>query len=388
MRIFARFAVLLAALSVLVFSVGAQPEPLRIVASFSILADVAQNVVGDTAEVTSLIPRGADPHGFEPSARDIAALESADIILIVGANFEEGLLHAIENARTRAEVVSASACVPVRMLASDDHHHDDHDDHAHDDHDHDDHDDEEPFDLEVDDLCEGYLRLLNDWDANNGGSSQRVAPNRRQEILHDADCDDAHDHDDHDDHDDDDHDHEHGLCDPHVWSDPRNVSLWTLYIRDVMSAAAPANREVYADNADGYLKALDALVRLELEPLLVAIPAENRVLLTNHETVGYFADAYGFRQPAFVLPAGSAMAEPSAQDIAALINLIRSENIGAIFSENTISPRVAEQVASETGVQNYTLYTDSLSAEDGEAATYLDYIAYNFRTIAAALTPR
>ncbi len=88
----------------------------------------------------------------------------------------------------------------------------------------------------------------------------------------------------------------------------------------------------------------------------------------------------------FVLPGGSAMAEPSAQDLAALIDLVQTTGIRAIFSESTLSSRVAEQVASESGAQIFTLYTDSLSAEDGEASTYLDYITYNFTTIAAALS--
>src|SRR5690606_22961904 len=96
--------------------------------------------------------------------------------------------------------------------------------------------------------------------------------------------------------------HDHGLCDPHVWSDPRSVYYWTLYIRDVLTAADPANADSYYGNAEEYLYAIDDLLRLDLEPLLEEIPAERRVLMTNHDTLSYFAEAYGFETVGFVLP--------------------------------------------------------------------------------------
>ncbi len=371
-----RFAALIAAAFILTGAVAAQPVRLRIVASFSILADVVQNITLGAADVSSLIPRGADPHGFEPSARDIAALEQADIVILAGAGFEETLLQTITTSASGALIIEASACVPVRAYGEVDAHAA-----------------EEaipvtqsasvgPLGLDLAALCAGYDVYIAELDALKSGmgfpSAAAADPATLGPLFQagclghaqDAEADDE----------------VHGTCDPHVWSNPRSVYYWTLYIRDVLSAADPANADLYAANEEEYLYAIDDLLRLELDPLITAIPAEDRTLLSNHETLGYFAAAYGFEMVGFVLPGGSAMAEPSAQDLAALIDLVQTTGIRAIFSESTLSSRVAEQVASESGAQIFTLYTDSLSAEDGEASTYLDYITYNFTTIAAALS--
>src|SRR5690349_19108532 len=100
-------------LLIITISGTAQGEPLKIVASFSILTDVVQQVAGDTAQVTSLIPAGVDPHSFSPSPRDIAAIAEADVVFINGANFEELLVEAITNAGSAANLVVASTCVPI-----------------------------------------------------------------------------------------------------------------------------------------------------------------------------------------------------------------------------------------------------------------------------------
>jgi ABC-type Zn uptake system ZnuABC Zn-binding protein ZnuA len=181
------------------------------------------------------------------------------------------------------------------------------------------------------------------------------------------------------------HDHAEESCDPHVWTNPYNVYYWTLLIRDTLAALDADHADLYNANAEEYLYQQIDLVAMTLVPLIESIPAERRVLLTNHETLGYFADAYGFKMVGFVLPGGSAFAEPSAQDIAALIDLVRAENVPAVFAETTISASVARQVASEAGVEFYGLYTDSLSAPDGDAPTYLDYLTYNVQTIVTAL---
>ncbi|MDL1917653.1 zinc ABC transporter substrate-binding protein, partial [Anaerolineae bacterium CFX4] len=181
--------------------------------------------------------------------------------------------------------------------------------------------------------------------------------------------------------------HAHGTCDPHVWSDPRSVVYWSLFIGDVVGALDPAHADQYTANAHEYAYAIDDLLRLQLEPELAVIPPENRLLLTNHETLGYFASAYGFDVLGFVLPGGSTLAEPSARDVAALVELVRSSGVKAIFVETTVVSRVAELVAAEAGTPLVSLYTDSLSDVQGPAPTYLDYTAYNFAAITDALAP-
>lgn len=183
------------------------------------------------------------------------------------------------------------------------------------------------------------------------------------------------------------HVHEHGSCDPHLWTDIRNVMLWTLKARDVLSEADPANATVYAANADAYLAELIALDS-EVTALLASIPEENRILITNHETLGYLAARYGFEVVGTIIPGGGTSNEPSAEDVAALIETIQDYGVPAIFSENTVSTALAEQIAAETGAEVYQLYSDSLTDADGPAHTYIDYMRTNATIIVTALNPQ
>jgi len=81
------------------------------------------------------------------------------------------------------------------------------------------------------------------------------------------------------------------------------------------------------------------------------------------------------------------VAEPSAQALAALQDQLAAENVQAIFVGTTVNPRLAEQMAQDLGIQVVSLYSDSLSAPDGPAASYLDFMRYNVNAIVAALQP-
>ena len=108
----------LCALASLLIISTAPPRPaaaqdrLQVVASFSILADVAANVAGDAADVRALVPAGSDPHGFTPTPQDMVALADADVVFLVGAGFEEGLDAALANIGA-VHLVEASACVDI-----------------------------------------------------------------------------------------------------------------------------------------------------------------------------------------------------------------------------------------------------------------------------------
>ncbi len=110
-----------------------------------------------------------------------------------------------------------------------------------------------------------------------------------------------------------------------------------------------------------------------------------RVLITNHDAFGYFAARYDFEVAVTIIPSGSTLAEPSAADVAAVIDLIGEEGVPSIFSETTVSDDLAQQIADETGAEVHVLYSGSLSEADGPASTYVDYIRYNVTTIAEAL---
>jgi len=357
----------LALLGLVVGGVSAQNERLQVVATHTILADVVRNVAGDAADVTSLMPPGADPHSFQPAPQDLARLADADVIFVNGAGFEEGLLEAIENAGENLNIVTASECVEILPFGE---HAEESEVHA-----------EGEFDAAIAERCTDhhvYLDSLHEIvdrpDTLAGEESDYLG------MLYQLDCSG------HEAAESDTEVHQHAGCDPHVWTDPQNAALWALQISDTLSQLDRTNALMYTDNASDYIVGADLLLYHELTTLIDSIPAESRVLVTNHETLGYFAHRFGFEIVGVVISGGSTLAEPSAGEMAALIDMVRAEGVVALFAENTVSPAVAQQIADETGAAFYTLYSDSLSDSDGLAATYLDYMRYNVSTIVDALS--
>lgn len=177
---------------------------------------------------------------------------------------------------------------------------------------------------------------------------------------------------------------EHGEFDPHVWMDVTNVMIWTDNTAAALSARDPENAATYAANAAAYRDELDALDAWIMEQV-GQLTEEQRVLVTDHDSFAYFAQRYGFTIVGAVFPSVTTLAEPSAQELAELEEAIAAFNVPAIFVETTVSPRLAEQVAADTGIQVITLYGGSLSAADGPAATYLDMMRYDVMVIVEAL---
>lgn len=180
-------------------------------------------------------------------------------------------------------------------------------------------------------------------------------------------------------------DHAHGESDPHFWLDPNNVLRYVENIRTGLSQADPAHAAAYAANADTYsdrLKELDRWVRQQVE----TIPPERRLLVTNHESLGYFADRYGLQVVGTIVPSVSLGASPSAQQMAALIDRIKATGAPAIFLETGTNPQLAQQIATETGAKVVTeLWSHSITAADGPAPTYIDLIRANTTAIVSAL---
>jgi manganese/iron transport system substrate-binding protein len=179
-------------------------------------------------------------------------------------------------------------------------------------------------------------------------------------------------------------DHAHEAGDPHVWTDPNNVLVWTDNIAAALTNADPLNAERYQANARNYinaLKDLDAQIRTEV----ALIPTENRKLVTDHQAFGYFADQYGFEQIGALVGSFSTNASPSAREIAALEDVIRDQRVPAVFVGKTVSPELAGQVAQDTGTKLVLIYTGSLSEPGGEADSYIKFMHYNVNAIVAAL---
>ena len=196
----------------------------------------------------------------------------------------------------------------------------------------------------------------------------------------DIDCLGGHDHD--DDHG---HDHGEGACDPHLWMDPHNVIYWALMIRDSLSALDHDNEDAYAANAAAYAEQVIALEAEFIAPALAELPEDKRVLVTNHGSLGYFATSFGFEIVTMVVHSVSTEAEPSARDVADVVDIVRDEGVPAIFSDIHLSDVLVNTIASETGVAVVGLHSDSLGDSEGQAGTYLDYMRYNVTAIVEAL---
>lgn len=181
----------------------------------------------------------------------------------------------------------------------------------------------------------------------------------------------------------DDHEDE-AEVDPHVWFDPNNVKIWVENIRDSLIRLDPDNADVYEANAADYMAQLEEL-NAWMQDQVNSIPKDRRNLVTDHAVFTYFVNAYGFDQVGVVIPGASTLSEPSARELAALAETITEDEVPAIFVSTTVDPRLAEQVAQDTGIEVVSLYTGSLSSEDEPAATYLDFMRYNMTQIVDAL---
>jgi zinc/manganese transport system substrate-binding protein len=174
-----------------------------------------------------------------------------------------------------------------------------------------------------------------------------------------------------------------GAPDPHAWQDLRLAQRYVRNLRDALARARPAQAAAFEARARAYLErmaALDAQVRRALD----SVPAQRRRVITSHDAFGYFSAAYGVE---FLAVQGrSTDSEPSAADIARLIEQIRAQRVGAVFVENISDPRLVQRIAREAkAAVGGRLYSDALSAPGTEADTYLKFFAHNADTITQAL---
>lgn len=309
----------------------ASADNLKVVASFSIIADFAKNVGGDRVDITTLVGPNGDAHVYEPKPADAAAVGEADVVLVNGLQFEGFLQRLVEASGTKAPVVELTKGGEVLKSAEEEHHQ---------------HGDE----------------------AKEGEEGHDHAAGEAQEEGHD------HGHEGH---------HHHGEFDPHAWQSVHNAEVYVKNIADAFCAADAAGCDTYKANAAAYGEKLEALDG-EIKAAIAEIPEDKRNIITSHDAFGYFQHEYGLN---FLAPEGvSTEAEASAADVAALINQVKEDKASAIFVENITNPRLIEQIASETGIKvGGTLYSDALSDESGPASTYIDMMTSNVNTIKGAI---
>ena len=172
--------------------------------------------------------------------------------------------------------------------------------------------------------------------------------------------------------------------DPHLWLDPNNVIVYVENIREGLKQFDPDGAEAYDSNANTYI---DELTELDawINGQVAQIEPQRRVLVTNHESLGYFAERYGFVVVGAITPSFSSDSSPSAQQMADLIEQIKVHKAPAIFLDASDNPDLAQQIATETDVKVVTdLHLESLT-DGGPAATYIDMMKYNVSRIVEAL---
>ena len=281
----------------------------NIVATTTMLGDIARTIVGGDGSVEVLFSVGASPHDFRPSSAQVTAIYEADLVLANGLGLEEGL----------SDVLHAAQADGVNVI-------------------------------EVAELLDPST------------FEDREPCSTREE-------DESHD----------------GACDPHVWLDPdRNATTAELVAESLAhidsSVAWEDRAATYADD----LAEADATI----VDLLDGIAAEDRMLVTNHDSLGYFSDRYGFIVVGTVIPGGSTLSEPSSVDLANLVALINETGVSAIFAETSEPLVLAEAIADEVDheVEVVSLYTGSLGEEGSGAESLIGMLLTNAERIASGLS--
>ena len=266
-------------------------EKLKVVTTFTILADMAQNVAGDSAEVVSVTKPGAEIHNYQPTPRDIGRTRKADLILWNGLNLELWFEKFLARLKDVPSVVLSEGIDPMSI-------------------------NEGPYD---------------------------------------------------------------GKPNPHAWMSPAAALVYVDNIEKALSAADPDNAAVYAANAASYKQKITALTE-PLRASIDALPEDKRWLASSEGAFSYLARDFGLKE-LFLWPI-NADSQGTPQQVRHVIDKMRRENVPVIFSESTVSPKPAQQVARETGkLYGGVLYVDSLSQADGPVPTYLDLITVTMETI-------
>lgn len=263
----------------------------KVVTTFTVIQDIAQNVAGDAATVESITKPGAEIHEYEPTPKDIVKAQSADLILWNGLNLERWFERFFQNIKDKPAVVVTEGITPLSIY-------------------------EGPY---------------------------KDAPN------------------------------------PHAWMSPSNALIYIENIKNALVKYDPQNAAVYEKNAADYVQKIKQLDE-PLRAKLAQIPEAQRWLVTSEGAFSYLAKDYNLKE-GYLWPI-NAEQQGTPQQVRKVIDLVRKNNIPVVFSESTISPKPAQQVAKESGAKyGGVLYVDSLSAKNGPVPTYIDLLNVTVSTI-------
>jgi ABC-type Zn uptake system ZnuABC Zn-binding protein ZnuA len=180
---------------------------------------------------------------------------------------------------------------------------------------------------------------------------------------------------------------EEGETDPHFWLDPTLAERYVGAIRDACSAADPGGAAAYAAAAAAYVAELRDLDRW-IRDTLDQVPEADRVIVTDHASLGYYADRYGIRVVGTVIPSVTTGDTPTPRQLARLVETIRTSGVKAIVVESGEDPRLARQVAAETGITVVDdLLDESLTPGGGVAPTYIAMMKHDTKRLVEAMRP-
>jgi len=305
-----------------------------VIATTPILGDLVRQVGGDQVNVDVLIPLGADPHDFEPSAAQAAQLRDASLIVANGLGLEERLESALDGAQKDG--------VPVFEVGEQ----------------------LDPLSIGTADKEETHAEDDGHGHKDDGHGHKDEAPAQEEA-------------------------HNHGTEDPHVWLDPERMATAASLVATQLATTTGLDAAPFQERAATYAEAARA-AETEARALLAELPADQRKLISNHDALEYFAQRFNLEVIGTVIPGGSTLAEPSAADLSDLVALIEANNVKAIFSESTVSSKLIESLAREVGsqVSVIELSTDTLGEPGSPTATYPGLIVTTARLIANGLSGR
>ena len=299
----------------------------RVVASYSVLCDLTEQIAQDTVDVTCLIEAGEDPHIYSATPSDRRAIGFAHLVLYGGYGFEPDIIQMAESTYGNTPLIAVSEVAVTEPLLGEAHDHGSHGDRGHDAH----------------------------GDHGHHGHGH--------------------------------HDHgEEGMSpDPHIWHDAENGIAIVRVIQEELSVISPENAEIYQANAEALIAQLTQLDSW-IQQQVATVPESQRVLVTTHDALGYYADAYGIRIEA-ALASFSTEARPSAADLRELIDLVEDSGLPSIFVEATSNPGLIEAVSRQTdiGISDQPLYADGLGEPGTPAETYTGMLMTNTCTIVNGL---
>jgi ABC-type Zn uptake system ZnuABC Zn-binding protein ZnuA len=173
--------------------------------------------------------------------------------------------------------------------------------------------------------------------------------------------------------------------DPHVWHNPQLAKMMVDNIAAALTKVDEAGSWHYLVHASRYKNQINALDR-ELKAMVAQIPRENRKMVTNHDAFRYYTEYFGFEFIGSIIPGTSTEVQASAGALGELISLMIDKQVNAVFTENTVDPRIAQQIVDQTGAKVLAgLIGDSLGEPGSGAETYESMMRLNTRTIVNAL---